>query len=1066
MMHKRVLGLDLGPNSIGWALVDDDPENPENSQLVDMGVRVFPEGVDAFDTSKEVSRNEKRRIARGMRRQVLRRVRRRRYLRIALIEAKLWPDDPVSEAILYGLDPYELRARALVEKLSPYEIGRIFLHLCQRRGFLSNRKKDRGNAEVKGMLAEINENEQERENGGFETIGAWLAHKKAKQDHLHRIENDHIRHRHLARQQYEEEFEAIWSIQSNHHPELLTEILKYGHSGKQTYPRKPQRRKKDETPLIAFGLHGLIFYQRPMYWPKSVVGLCELESKQKRCQRSDRRYQRFRLLQEVNNLRYIDPDTYKEEKLTDEQRQLLLDKLNRTKEMTFDQIRNALGFLESVKFNLEGGKRTKLQGVPVDALLANKNVIGAQWYNRSEEQKTEIIAVLLDNERDDDAIIKCAVEKWGMTPEQAEAMLEVDLKPGYGNLSLMALDKLLPHMERGLLYMATDESNSALHAAGYLRRDQLQRRIFDKLPDPARTSDCPIGDIPNPVVKRTLTEVRRVVNSIIREYGKPAAVHIEMAREVKQGRQARSEYSKRIREREAERESAENILRENGVSVNSPNILKYLLWLQQGQDCIYSGESISFAKLFGEGGGVEVDHILPRSRTLDDSQMNKVICLRTANADKGDQTPHEWLADKDPARCEQICQRAGKLMRAGKMPYAKYRRFIQKELELDNFIARQLTDTSYITRVTAEYLRCLFQQDHDVLGLKGQLTSELRWHWGLETILQELPDSPGWQDEKSGKLRPGEKNRADHRHHAIDAVVLALTNRSRLQILSRIFKSGGARKHGEILFDPWPGFRDVVIHRIKTVNVSHRVERKVRGALHDETLYGSTLKEGEWVFRKPLVDLSSTEIERIRDDTIRELVMNTLRTHGIAFGRSKKIDNKKMKELLSNLTMSSGVPIRRVRIIKTESTIRRLRKEESINQAYVKPGSLHHLCIFEWEENGRTKRDAVFVTMMEAMERLKYRQPLIQRTYSHKPDARFVMSLSIGEMIMGEVNGGERLLKLRTSVSTEKKMTFQLSEDARRDYRKIIANTNTLFSKLHARKVTVDPLGRIHWAND
>jgi len=105
-----------------------------------------------------------------------------------------------------------------------------------------------------------------------------------------------------------------------------------------------------------------------------------------------------------------------------------------------------------------------------------------------------------------------------------------------------------------------------------------------------------------------------------------------------------------------------------------------------------------------------------------------------------------------------------------------------------------LTDTSYITKATAEYLRCLFEQDHDVLGLKGQLTSELRWHWGLETVLQELPDSPGWQDEKAGKLRPGEKNRADHRHHAVDAVVVAMTNRSRLQKLSRIVKTGGAKK--------------------------------------------------------------------------------------------------------------------------------------------------------------------------------------------------------------------------------------------------------------------------------
>ncbi len=1072
-MPYLVLGLDLGPNSIGWALVNDDPDKPEESKLIDLGVRVFPEGVDAFDTSKESSRNEDRRVARGMRRQILRRVRRRRKLRHALIEAGLWSEDPDAETELYRSDPYELRARALQEELTPHEIGRVLLHLNQRRGFLSNRKKDRGDSEVKGMLAEINENEQERVDGGFETIGAWLADKApkagkaAREHHTQWRENDRVRERHLARKQYEDEFEAIWQAQAKHHPNLLTEQLKTGRVGKQAYPAKPRPRHSGESLLEAYGLHGLIFFQRPMYWPRSVVGQCELEPKQKRCPRADRRYQRFRMLQEVNNLKYIDPDTHQEHKLSDEQRQILLDKLNRTKEMTFDQIRKSLGFLESVKFNLEKGHRSKLQGMPIDALLAAGKVLGSKWYNRPEEEKTEIVAVLINNERDDEQIIQRAVAEWNMTPKQTEAALEVNFPAGYGNLSLMALNKLLPPLEQGLLYMADDEENSALHAAGYLRRDQLQRRLFDKLPDPKRTADCPIGDLPNPVVKRTLTEVRRVVNAIIREYGKPNAVHIEMAREVQQGKKKRGEHSKMIRERQAERERAAKKLQENGVRITRDNILKYLLWEQQGQECIYSGESISFAKLFGEGGGVEVDHVLPRSRTLDDSQANKVVCLRTANADKSDQTPYEWLADREPVRYEAICQRAGKLMRAGKMPYSKYRRFIQKELELDKFIARQLTDTAYISRATAEYLRCLFENNHDVLGLKGQLTSELRWHWGLETVLQELPDSPGWQDVKAEKLRDGEKNRADHRHHAIDAVVIALTNRRRLRQLSDIVKRGGARRHGEILFDPWPDFRDDIKARIAAVNVSHRVERKVRGALHEETLYGPTSEKGEWVVRKPLADLSANEIERIRDKTIRELVEGKLRDNGIEFGRGKKTDVKKMKKILGNFKMPSGVPIKKVRILKPEQTIRPIREGQP-GEAYVKPGSTHHLCIFEWEENGKTKRDAVFVTMLEATERLKRREPIIQRTHPTRPEARFVMSLSSREMVLANLEGEEFLLSMRTSAQTEQKMEFTVHTDARKkkERKKINMNVNTILSKYKARKVTVDMLGRVRWAND
>lgn len=1065
-MGKLVLGLDLGPNSIGWALVNDDPANPAESKLINLGVRVFPEGVDNFDTSKEVSRNESRRIARGMRRQIRRRARRRRQLKQALIEAKLWPTATTEETELYDTDPYALRARALKERLEPFEIGRALLHLNQRRGFLSNRKKDRGDKEVQGLLAEINENEAKRKEGGFDTIGAWLSDKQTSLDHTNRQADDHVRSRHLARDQYVQEFEAIWEAQAAHHPQLLTDKLKYGAVGKQKYPIKPiprwDQRRKGKSALEAFGVYGILFFQRPMYWPKSVIGLCELEPKQKRCPRADRRAQRFRLLQEVNNLKFIDPDDHTEHRLDEKQRAVLIEKLSRTKEMTFDQIRKALGFLESVKFNLERGERSKLKGVPIDALFAAKDVLGKEWYERDDAQKLEIVATLLDNERDDDRIIAQAVASWDMTAKEAEAALGVDLPAGYGSLSLKALEKLLPHMERGLLYMAEDELNSAMHAAGYLRRDQLQRRVFDKLPDPARMRDCPIGDIPNPVVKRTLTEVRKVVNAIVREYGKPDEVHLEMARSVQMGSEKRKEYNKAIRDREADRENVAEKLRENGIRVTRDSILKYQLWEQQGHECIYSGKPISVEKLFGEGGGVDVDHILPYQRTLDDSQMNKVVCLRTSNADKGKQTPYEWLASANPEQYEQVCQRAGKLMRSGKMPYTKYKRFIQRELELDKFIARQLTDTSYITKATLEYLKCLFDKTHDVLGLKGQLTAELRWQWGLDTILEELPDSPAWR-ENHPDLRPGEKNRADHRHHAIDAVVIALTNRSRLHQLSDIVKRGGARAHGEVLEEPWPTLREDVVQTIKKTNVSHRVERKVAGKLHEETLYGPTPTPGEWVVRKPVTSLSPNEIERIRDLEIRKIVLDALSAAGVDVG--KKINSKTMEEVLSKLRMPSGVPIKKVRLTKPDQTIQPVRSGRP-DQAFVKPGSTHHLCIFEWVENGKTKRDAEFVTMLEAINRLKRGEDVIHRTAPQHPQARFVMSLSGGELVQLTIDGAIRLARLRTSVSTEKKMQFALAEDARKEYRKINANINTLFSKYDARKVTVDPLGRIRWAND
>ena len=498
-MPRCTLGLDLGPNSIGWALIDED-----NEEIVDLGVRVFPEGVDNFDTSKEVSRSEGRRNARGMRRGTKRRQRRRCRLRAGLAEAGLFPKDAQDQKVLLARDPYELRARALEEKLAPHDVGRVFFHLAQRRGFRSNRKKDRGDKEVQGMLAEINQLEAEMRATGSPTLGKLLHEKARELKHAGRLDGDQVRNRHTKREMYEQEFEAICEAQGRlGHGDLLSDELKYGAFGRQKYPWRPRLRPKHLSPLQAYGLHGLIFFQRRMYWPRSAVGACELEPKQPRCPRADRRAQRFRLLQEVNNLRYVDPVTREEQRLDAQQRTLLLDKLARQEKISFDQIRAALCFLESVKFNLEKGKRSYLSGMVVDVRMAKP--LGKSWHDRAEEDKDAIVEMLIDNEREDDVAVQSLTDRFGMTQKQAEAALDVDFPAGHVQLSLKAIHRLLPHLERGLVYQSvSDPEQSALHAAGYLRRDELRRRLFDKLPDPRRVRDCPIGDLPNPVVKRTL----------------------------------------------------------------------------------------------------------------------------------------------------------------------------------------------------------------------------------------------------------------------------------------------------------------------------------------------------------------------------------------------------------------------------------------------------------------------------------------------------------------------------------------------------------------------------------
>lgn len=1097
------LGLDLGPNSVGWALVDE-----KNQRIIDCGVRVFPEGVDNFDTKKEKPRNESRRIARGMRRQIARRSRRKRRLKTALITAGLYPCEPDAQAGLDALNPYELRARAIKEPLTLFEIGRVFLHLNQHRGFLSNRKRERKESEVKGMLAEMSELQADMEQSKAPTLGVYLHRKLAALDHRARIDNDHVRHRHIKRDMLEREFDMIWTEQAKHHPTILTSLLRYGSSGPQRQPAYPSVTGGDEKILAKHGLEGLIFFQRPLYWPRSVVGKCELEPRLKRCPRADRRAQRFRMLQEVNNLRYVNPATNDEEPLSDTHRTLLLEKLSRSREMDFDKVRKSLNLLETVQFNLEAGKRKKIQGMVTDSLLAAKGAIGPDWHDWPEQMKDSVVEFLALSV-DDEQTRRQLIDKCGLTPQQADAALDVELPPGYMRVSLVAINKLLPHLERGLKLMANDASDSAMHAAGYLRRDELRRRVFDALPDPSRAKDARIGDIPNPVVKRAIVELRKVVNAIIREYGKPDAVHVELTRQVRQGPKARAEYSARIKGIEAERDKAADeirTLKDKGVavSVNRDSILQYLLWQQQSHDCIYCRNKISQVQLFG--GDIDVDHILPYSRSLDDSQMNKVVCHRRCNVGKGNQTPFEWLATSKPETYQEICQHALSLVRKGSFPYKKYRRIIQKELILDDFIARQLTATGYITSATLEYLKCLFESEHCILGLKGELTAELRRHWGLDEILASLPDSPAWQEQNN--LRPGEKNRADHRHHAIDAIVVALTDRPRLQNLSHVRKAAGSDSSAILNF-PWVTFKADVKDKISAIRVSHRAERKVAGALHEDSAYGATRENGVFVIRKPLEALSPNEVAQIRDDGIRRIVETRLREHGIEFGRGKKGRDdrdsaRKWKEAMTNLTMPSGVPIRRVRVLRNELTIRPIRKG-GITQMHVKPGSTHHIAFFEWEEKGRKRREAVFTTMLDSINRVKAQRqgfarlaselffrtgrqltkhekefaqlqrraclasPLIQRTPpatqpSIPRNAKFLFSLSRGEVVLANWKGTQQLLVFKTGTSTQGQLYFALHSDARRsaDQTKYVATANSL----DAKKVLVDPIGRIRWAND
>lgn len=1047
-----VLGLDIGSNSIGWALVRDG--DPEVIKPLMMGVRVFPEGVDRDQTGGEISKNEARRIARGMRRQVVRRARRKKRLRIALIHAGLFPADPgAQKQLLDTTDPYALRERALHAPLTPHEVGRVLIHLNQRRGFLSNRKSDGGKKETSETLEKISALATQL---GDQTLGQFLAV-------IHQEPHERLRGRHTRRDMFLFEFEQIWQHQRQYHPDLLTDNLKFGHHPDQKYPVEPIGHSKETTLLEEFGIHGLIFFQRPMYWPASVVGRCELEPREKRAPRADRRFQYFRILNEVNNIQIVGPRGDKRV-LTEIQRSKLIQMLLTSEECKFDKIRKELSISEDEIINLQRGDRKKLDGHKTDHHLSKKNLFHKDWANLAGPLKNEIVHSLIHDE--EEAILQRATSQWGCSPERAQALSRTFLPEGYASFSIMAIERLIPFLEQGLRLMANDATDSALHAAGYIRPDQRVVNPQSTLPEIPES-------ITNPLVRQALREVRKVVHGVIREHGMPGAIHIELAREVHGGEEQRAKTTKTMRENEDRREAARTSIKALGYRGTRDDVIRYQIWRDQKELCFYSGKPISTVQLFG--GEVDIDHILPYPRSLDDSQSNKVVCFRDENQGKGDRTPYEWLADSNPQKYESILQRTKSLPPHARM--AKLDRVTRKQLEITEFINRQLTDTAYITRLVHGYIQ---QLGIDVVCVKGQHTAELRHLWGINDMLRD--DGLNL------------KNREDHRHHAVDALVIAMTNRRTLQGLSHYWKARSEfardNQRRTILAPPSENFREAVEALVNQIVVSHKPRRRIAGALHEETLYGPTDKPekgmpgprghaknwkelpGTFVLRKELIRLTLAEVLKIRDDQVRRLVIERLARHGIDPESKAKILPKAWANIWAEplhmvgrrgLEGSPHAPvIKSVRILKNDQTIRPIRG----GSAWVKPGNTHHICLFEIPgQNGKEPtRDMVAVPMIDAIARAQAGESVISRTHPTNPDAQFLFSLSSGEMVEGNIGGMDSIFVYKFASSTTRQMMFVNHLDARKaaDQAPYRVKPNTL----KVEKILVDPIGRIRRASD
>ncbi len=937
---KTTLGLDVGVNSLGWALINHDDEG-EPCGIEVAGARIFTEAVDA---KTRTPKNKARRDARQARRLTSRRKMRRGRVASLLTTAGLLPqENKERETVLTDLksyDPYAIRKRGLDVKLTPFELGRALFHLTQRRGFKSNRK---AKADDEGVVkAGIGALRKAMNEAGTRTVGEYLSGQQKKRGYY------------TDREMFQEEFEKLWAKQAEYHPEILARTLKVS-------------------------VHNAIFFQRPLRSQKHLVGACTFEPLRKRAQRAALIAQRVRLLQDLNHLEVKNPITREWRALAADERVRLLALLEKQKNVRWGTARKAIELHENETINLEEGKKKELAGNRTAYDLYKR--LGKRWDEMTDDERDSLVTDMLTIENDA-GLLRRMKEHWRFDDDVAEELAKLELEPGYARLSIRAMKRILPYLEEGERY------DLACKNAGYDRSRPVHGASQDVLGEPP--------NLRNPVVQKALYETRKLLNAVIRRYGKPSVIRIEMARDMKLPKKVREELHKEQNRRAKENDRVRAIL-SNEFGIQNPisdDVQKYQMWIECKELCPYTGATIGREMLFSPE--VDVEHILPYSRTLDDSFMNKTLCMAQENREiKKNRTPFEAYGANQERYLEILA-------RIKNMPYGKRARFERKEIKTDEFVERQLNDTRYIAREVKKYVEQLRGIAAEVT--KGGVTHWLRRRWGLNRVLGN----------------EGEKNRADNRHHAVDAIIVALTSRSLFNRISALSAQSGfsLSERGFNLPDPWPGFFNQICANVDKIIVSHAATRKITGALHEETAYGYNEEKEMFMYKKPLDDkFSKSAIEAIADATVKGLVKARL----VEFNDDVK---KAFGDVNNPLLHKDGKPIKSVRLhVKMkQTTVHPVKDKDGRPYKFFAYGNNHHVEIIENISTG--EREGRFVTTMEAARRARMaKTPIVQR--DHGTEWRFVMSLHINDMVEVEEDGRKRYYRVQYLDLSSKRIVFR-----------------------------------------
>lgn len=792
-MHY-ILGLDIGITSIGWAVIESDQDGVP-FKIADLGVRIF-KAAEQPETGASLALP--RRSARSLRRRLWRKAHRKERIKFLLDKVGLISKENLEELFLasgFEKDVYTLRAEGLDRKLNNEEWARVLYHLSQRRGYKSSSKAEESDKtnDAGKLLKAVENNFEKMKQNNFRTVGEMFCKDS---DALFQVKDGSGkvvgRKTHntsgvydltVARKLVEEEVHKLFATQRRFGNAFATESIE----NEYCEILLSQRHFSDGPG----GQHAFKFDLR---------GNCTFEKDELRAFKACYTFEYFKLLQDINHLRIVpeykkgsDKNSAKSTReLTPEERQKVIDLCIKSPSIDFSKLRKELKLADDELFNRVSYDVKKKKGKKKDAneqqeepltpeqqrlkcekaakfqqmqsyhemRVALDKVAKGTIRKLSHDQLDGIGEVLSLYKADDKR--RERLEQIGLSNEEIEALLPLNFTKA-GNLSLTAMRKLIPYLEQGLTYDKACEIVYGDHRAQY-KGERMPLLSFGKLKE-----EGALDSVNNPVVLRALAQTFKVINAIIRRYGSPQAIHIELARDMKRNFADRQDIKKKQDDNWSKNDKIRPKVEEyKGSAATGQDIVKMKLYEEQNGVCLYSGKQLDIHRLF-EVGYAEVDHIVPYSKCFDDSYNNKVLVFSSENQRKGNRLPLEYmLAEGDEDKLDNYVT----LVEAFIKNTRKKQRLLKPcltEQDIQDWKARNLSDTQYITSAVANILRnyLAFEEDSPfakkpVRSINGAVTDQVRKRLGLQKHREE------------GDL-----------HHAMDAAVIAVTTDGYINRISR-----------------------------------------------------------------------------------------------------------------------------------------------------------------------------------------------------------------------------------------------------------------------------------------